>query len=200
VTFRGTLQAGRVTFKDDTLVDERPEEDDERFSHVERFDDVAVSSVCVRFHISMDQFALLTGQLTRCLDLFDLTVTGPFSDPPPAEPDDAQREEPRELVVNLDADVVDGFCYGQAWARDLTPAAKLRVLEVIRDLYIETVRVPPGVVLDWHLLPERRMAGPTLNMDFAPVTEALERAGEELRLGDASESVLPRLRAAANAG
>jgi hypothetical protein len=202
VILEGTLQAGRAKPENDDFEDEMPDEDDELFSDVERFDDVAVSSICAEFELDASRFANLTGHLTRCLDLFELERTGPLAAPRTAgttPPPPRERDKPTRKInvaVYLDADVVDGFCYGQPWARQLTAVQKQSVLEAIRDLYIEVLRVPADYVLDWYLIPGRRVAGPCFDVEFEDVSEGFERAGEELRFGDEAGNVLGRLRSA----
>lgn len=198
VTFDGGLQAGRASVADDDFEDERPAEDDELFADVERFDDVRVTSICVRFELDARQFATLKKHLERCSDLFDLDITGPFAETVPAP----RREPlhalpPIEVEISLDVDVIDGFCYGQPWARALTDEAKLRVLGAIRELYEEALRIPPGYEVEWNLVSDKRLAGPALSIPDRVVSDALDRAGEELRFGDASADVIGRLRAAA---
>jgi hypothetical protein len=93
--------------------------------------------------------------------------------------------------------VLDAFCYGKAWARDLSRSAKQRVLEVLRDLYASATIVPDNIEIVWVLSPQHRFAGPAFEYEDEQVEMAVSAATEQLMFGDNSERVISMLCAAA---
>jgi hypothetical protein len=191
ITFSG-LHAGRISLAPELEIfeDVLPDPDDERFAEVERYDDVSLSSIVVEFDPAHD--AQLSACLMRCAHLCEVVV-GKLA-PRPDVDAYVRAVEPAEVTIYLDADVVDGFCYGEPWARSLAPASYARLLEVIRDHYASTLSVPAGIDLHWYVMPDQRRAGPFVDVHRHAhgerpeaiknaVEAALEQASEELRFG-----------------
>ena len=199
VTPAGGLLAGRVSLAPELEVFEDAKPTDAEFDAlgVDRFEDLHIDHIRVDLPEEGARWPKLEAHLA-C-----------FADPeiPPMEyavEFDEDEDEGPSASIHLDADVLEGFCYGQPWYRKLTLQARTQLLEALREQYQRALRAPPGIALHWHLAPDSRMAGPcvvVLSGDEravqAAVGQALREAAEEMRFGDDAEAVLAALRDAA---